>query len=114
LREDNDSNFVPTLFQRKIGIRYVGRNFPRHPNSRGGYVGYGSHGPYKNINYLLKGFFSPGPISPSRLALVKGHREILAISKGYAVLWAPHLRYKSVSGLAKFVGSVLVNEASEP
>jgi len=63
---------------------------------------------------MLKGFFTPGAVPRSKLALVSGHRAILRRSTGYAVLRAPRIRFVSVGGIAHFVGSVLVNEKNEP
>lgn len=113
-REDKNSDSLPTPFQRAIGVRYVGRRSSRYPNSKGGYCDNRLSGPPKSIPLLLKGFFSPGPVSPPKLALVPGHRAILRRSKGYAILWAPHIRFISVGGFAHFVGSVLVNETTKP
>ena len=95
-------------------MRYVGQRSPRYPNSKGGYVDNRLSGPAKSIPLLLKGFFTPGPVSRSKLALVSGHRAILRRSTGYVVLWASHIRFVSVGGIAHFIGSVLVNEKTEP
>lgn len=113
-RENKSSDALPTQFERAVGVRYVGQGAPRYPNSKGGYVDNRLSGPPKNIPLLLKGFFTPGPVPRSKLALVSGHRAILRRSTGYAVLWAPRIRFLSVGGIAHFVGSILVNEKTEP
>jgi hypothetical protein len=101
-----------TQFQHAIGIRYSKGRAPRFPNSKGGFVGFSRSAP-RNVNLLLKGFFANGPMSSNKLVLCSGHRALLSRATGFAILWAPHLRFVSVNVGAHLVGKVLVHEQNE-
>ena len=113
-RANKNSDALPTQFQRSVGVRYFGQKSPRIPNSNGFYCDNRLYGPPKSISLLLKGIFTTRQAPRLKLTLIQGHRAILQRSTGYVVLWAPHIRFISVSGIAHFVGSILVNETTEP
>jgi len=111
-REDKNGYENLTQFQRAIGIRYSKGRAPRFPNSKGGFVGFNQSAP-RSVNLLLKGFFANGPVSSNKLVLCSGHRALLSRATGFAILWAPQLRFVSVTVGAHLAGTVLIHEHNE-
>ena len=114
-KEDKDSYQLQTPFQRAIGVRYAANGERKYPDSLGGFTGFSKRsGPPKSVAQLLKGFFTAKPPLHHRLQLRPGHSSLVAGSRGFVVLWAPHLRKLAPSAGVRFVGTVSVREQPEP
>jgi hypothetical protein len=96
-----------TPFQRAVGVRYVGRKFPRFPDSFTGFGTFVRRSRPRSVVRALKGWFHPGPVTPQHLSLRPGHSAVLSRATGYALISSRHLRNISLPG-ALFVGIVRV------
>ena len=111
-REDSQSYALQTRFQRRVGVRYVGKRNPRFPDAL---TGFGSivprHRP-RSMALLFKDHFHRGPVGPQSFSLRAGHRAVLARATGYAIISSPRLRGVHSPG-AVFVGSMRICDRDE-
>lgn len=106
-REDEQSYARQTLFQRAVGVRYVGRVPPRFPDSFTGFGSFVRRSRPRSLSWALKGWFHSGPVKPQNFSLRAGHAAVLSRATGYALISSRRLRRVSVPG-AQFVGIVRV------
>lgn len=107
-REDQYSNELQTQFQRKVGVRYVGRQMPRIPDSSTGFGSWGRRGPPRSVLSAFRRHFSE-PLGPQYLSLIRGHQHFLRNATGYALVSSRHLRRISIHG-AHYVGTIRVRD----
>ena len=105
-REDKNSYDRQTVFQRAIGVRYVGKSSARYPDANAGFGSFGRRSPPKSIAKLFRGHFHRGPVRRQDLCLLKNHKEVLARSTGYALVSSPKVRHVSVGSNALFIGTL--------
>jgi hypothetical protein len=109
-REDSQSYALQTLFQRRVGVKYVGKGHPRFPDS---FTGFGTIGPRhraRSMAMLFHGHFRRGPVRPQSFSLLPGYRAVLARATGYAIISSVRLRAVNSPG-AVFVGSMRTCES---
>lgn len=102
-REDSQSYQLQTLFQRRVGVKYVGKGYPRFPDS---FTGFGTIVPRHRVRSIARLFYGHsrrGPVRPQSLWLIPGYRAVLARATGYAIISSRRLRAVNSPG-AVFVG----------
>ena len=109
LKETKESYFLPTPFQRDIGIRYSGHRPYRYPDSKGGYTGLRKPNHSKSIQQLLKGYHSKY-MPRHRLHIYPGGTHHIAKCTGFALLWAPHLRLRSKSKNVRLIATIRITD----
>jgi hypothetical protein len=102
---------MTTPFQRAVGVRYSRDGSLSFPDSRGGYGDFGPYGPRRHIVEIFKNHVRQGPFARRRITLNHGHQRLLRCSTGYALLWMPHIRYRTVAGSAYYVGSLFIKDS---
>ena len=107
-REDREGAMAQTPFQRRVGVRYVGRRWPRSPDSQVGFGSFVRGGRPRSVLQAFKGHFER-PLRPQHLALKTDHLSVLRRATGYALIASPHLRKVSLHH-AHFAGIVRVND----
>ncbi len=108
-REDSDFYQSPTPFQTRIGIRYTFSDGRLLPNYKGMFGEFGPLGRPRSANQLFKSMFGGGFVSLRRSSLPAP----LARATGFAVLWAPGIRFVSTRG-AHLVAIALVRDEDGP
>jgi len=113
-RETKDSYQIPTKFQRFVGIRYETKSLPRQPDSCGVFGAFAHNCPPQSIYNLLKDWFTKGHYPRANIRLISGYKVAFCKSTGYALLWAPRIKYKSYRSSAILVAEIVVKEKNEP
>jgi ketosteroid isomerase-like protein len=108
VRENRRGYWTQTLFQRAVGIRYLGYSESRFPDSWGGFTGSGPRAKPRTLTEMLGSYFSKGPLKRHRVTLRPRAHKALSGYNGHAILAAKHLRRVGVPGIAVFVANVRV------
>jgi hypothetical protein len=111
-REDSQSYALQTRFQRRAGVRYVGKGYPRFPDARTGFGSIVPRNRPRSIALLFKNHFHVGPVSSQSFSLRAGYRSVLARATGYAILSTGRLRSISSPG-AVFVGMMRIRNIDD-
>ncbi|MFZ6779061.1 hypothetical protein ACO0LD_19715 [Undibacterium sp. Ji83W] len=109
-KETDESYFLPTPFQRDIGIRYYGQRPYRYPDSKGTYTGLVKRTNPKSIQQLLKGMYSKH-LPRHRLKIYPDGTRHIAKCTGFALLWAPHLRLRSKNKYVRLIATIRIADS---
>jgi hypothetical protein len=110
LRESVCGESLPTEFERAVGIRHLDTGHFGYPDCKGGYLGLGPNASRQSLHDLGRLFFSPDHASLQRASVVPESHFLLASATGFAMLWAPRIRYVSAGPWGRFVATYLVAE----